>query len=917
MEESSNFKMESSFKIEQDRDFLKKEELLTKKNINKFKKFFFRKNLLIFITLIILLFLAWHVRTANVPKLKDITTGEYTLGPDLDPFLFLRYTKQIVNDGKIAEHDSMRYVPLGFDTSKETKLLPYMIAHFHKILNFFSPVSIEYSAVIFPAFMFLLVVVFFFFFILKVFENHKKRYIIALISTIFLILSPSLIPRTVAGIPEKESAGFFFMFSGFYLFLAAWKSKTTFKKSLILAVLAGISSAALQLIWGGWIYIFITISIYTFLAFIFDKINKKEFLIYSIWLLLATIIPILFSERYNFNWLIVSIPSLAGIAVFAIILIDFLIFKTKIKNFNFIERLRKKFPSKIISLLIMVIFSLSFILVFFGFSFVFRFVQSAIIPTFSTDRLSSTVSENRQPYFAEWKESFGPTIKGIPVFFWLFFLASIFFFYEIIKKVRLKERILLVSSYILFLFGAIFNRYSPDSALNGDTGISKIIYFGSFLLLIIVSCYFWYKCYKEKRFRELKSINFSYLILFIFFILSLFGARGAVRLMMVLVPPASAVIGFFIVYVIEKAMKKQQDEILKLFLILLIISVMITGIYAIYFNYHASVEIAKSTAPSGYEHQWQKAMAWVRENTQENAVFAHWWDYGYWVQTIGKRATVLDGGNAIGYWNHLLARHVLTGESEKEALEFLYAHNATHLLIDSQDIRKYWAFSSIGSDENYDRYSWIEGFSLNDKKLEQQENETIYIYMGDTFLDEDYLFEEEGQTFFFPARRAKIVALLLSVSNKKELKQPKAIFVYQNKQITIPLRYLYYEEKLYDFNEGYKGSLYVIPGVIQENGEFKINKLGSALFLSEMNMRTLWVRLYLLGEGDKFKLVHTENNIIIEYLKNSEHDTGDFVYYGGTKGPIKIWEINYPKDIKFKEEYLSTEYPLEITLVKT
>jgi len=87
---------------------------------------------------------------------------------------------------------------------------------------------------------------------------------------------------------------------------------------------------------------------------------------------------------------------------------------------------------------------------------------------------------------------------------------------------------------------------------------------------------------------------------------------------------------------------------------------------------------------------------------QKMLFFGHWWDYGYWVQSIGKRATVLDGGNAITYWNYLMGRYVLTGNNQDDALEFLYNHNTTHLLIDSSDIGKYGAFSSIGSDESYD-----------------------------------------------------------------------------------------------------------------------------------------------------------------------------------------------------------------------
>jgi hypothetical protein len=42
----------------------------------------------------------------------------------------------------------------------------------------------------------------------------------------------------------------------------------------------------------------------------------------------------------------------------------------------------------------------------------------------------------------------------------------------------------------------------------------------------------------------------------------------------------------------------------------------------------------------------------------------------------------------------------------------------------------------------------------------------------------------------------------------------------------------------------------------------------------------------------------------------------DFVYYQGVRGPLKIWEINYPKSIEFKEEYVDTNYPEEISIAR-
>ena len=62
------------------------------------------------------------------PGLWDVTTNSWTLGPDLDPWLFTRMAKIIVTEGSLPAIDNFRNVPLGYDPSRETVLLPYMIS---------------------------------------------------------------------------------------------------------------------------------------------------------------------------------------------------------------------------------------------------------------------------------------------------------------------------------------------------------------------------------------------------------------------------------------------------------------------------------------------------------------------------------------------------------------------------------------------------------------------------------------------------------------------------------------------------------------------------------------------------------------------------------------------------------------------
>ena len=81
----------------------------------------------------------------------------------------------------------------------------------------------------------------------------------------------------------------------------------------------------------------------------------------------------------------------------------------------------------------------------------------------------------------------------------------------------------------------------------------------------------------------------------------------------------------------------------------------------------------------------------------------------------------------IGYdslWNYCMGRNVLTGQNQTESLQFLKAHDANYLLIVYDDIGKFTAFSSIGSDKDYDRYSWMVNFEMDSTQTQETRNET-------------------------------------------------------------------------------------------------------------------------------------------------------------------------------------------------
>jgi hypothetical protein len=378
---------------------------------------------------------------------------------------------------------------------------------------------------------------------------------------------------------------------------------------------------------------------------------------------------------------------------------------------------------------------------------------------------------------------------------------------------------------------------------------------------------------------------------------------------MMLVPSTSIIVAYFAVALFNSE-KKSCGDVTKIILWGALALVLIASLYSGFSFYAQSTAEARGYYPSAYNQQWQKAMAWTRTSTPESAVFGHWWDYGYWIQSIGNRATVLDGGNSIVYWNYMMGRYALTAPDDSKAIEYLYAHNTTHFLIDSSDIGKYTAFSSIGSDVNYDRRSWIPALGRDNTQTTELKNSTITIYTGGTSLDGDIVYQENGTKIFLPAGKAGLGAVILERNSSGALvSNPTGIFVYQNSQYRIPFRYAF-DGKLIDFGSGLDAGVFLMPRLNNVQSSFQVETDGAMLYLSSRTVHSQIARLYLYNENNPyFKLAHSEDDFVVAQLKAQNSAIGDFVYYGGVRGPIKIWNINYPAGMSVKDEYLLTDYP--------
>ena len=881
------------------------------------------------IILILLVVLGMYIRVLPMtshginPGLWDVTTNDWTLGPDLDPWSFVKNAKIITENGSMPQIDHMRNVPLGVDNSRETILLPYMIYGIYQVTNLFGDFNMEFAGALFPVLMFGLTIIIFFLLVKEIFisTGKTKANIIASISTFFLITIPALLPRTIAGIPEKESVGFLFMFLAFYLFLLSIKSKEL-KGVIFYGILAGISTALMRFVWGGAVYIFGTIFIAMFLALLFDKINKKYYITYTSWIIVTCTILVLFSNWFTLLSLLTLSYTSICILLWLFLTIHLILWHTNLANNNILIYLNIKIPRSIISIIITLIILIPITLIIFGPQFIYEKFKIIYELLFNpiTGRWNTTVAENRPPFLQEWIKSFGPFIGNIPIMFAIFMSSSIVLFKETFNKLKKIDSVRLTIAYVIFLFGIVFSKISPNSIFNGQNILSRTFFIGSIIFFMAILLYYLIKYTQDshsiKNSNMFKKIKFEYLLLLSLFVLCLFTIRGAIRLTMVLASVIPIFAGYLITKLIYSLMAsinspfKQKDKdnlgIAKTLMTSLCVIVIISSCFTGYVFYKTTAAQSYNFVPNYYNIQWQNTMAWVKDITPTNAVFASWWDYGYWIQAMGERATVTDGGNVITYWNYLMGRHVLTGDNQKDALEFLYNHNVNYLLIDSSDIGKYGAYSSIGSDKDYDRFSTIPTLLLDPSQTRETNNLTTLYYKGGMGIDEDIKWTINETTYFFPQYQSAIYGILVTVNNNNTLNNIDILIFNKGTITPLPLRYAQYNNKYYDFGKGLNGTIKIIPRV---DGVGTLHNNGALIYLSPRVTKTLFSHLYILDDPinkfSNFKISHIEPNIFTQ--------ENDIFFYDpiGIIGPIKIWSITYSGDEKLKEEYIdidSTKY---------
>ena len=138
-----------------------------------------------------------------------------------------------------------------------------------------------------------------------------------------------------------------------------------------------------------------------------------------------------------------------------------------------------------------------------------------------------------------------------------------------------------------------------------------------------------------------------------------------------------------------------------------------------------------------------------------------------------------------------------------------------------------------------------------------------------------------------------IILRIVGKGNSLSMDQPEGVFFRNGQQIRIPLRYAYFNNQILDFKGGLNAGVYIFPSIIPSGDQIQIEPLGAMLYLSPKVFDGLFAQLYLMDDPlDKYptlNIAHSEPDPFVASLRSQGTGMGDFVFFNGVRGPIKIW----------------------------
>jgi dolichyl-diphosphooligosaccharide---protein glycosyltransferase len=533
--------------------------------------------------LLVIAVLALAFSSALIVRFYPIKYGYYL--NEFDPYFDYRATKFIVDNGLDAYwhwHDTMSWYPEGRNVPTTSQsVLHITAAYMYKAFG--GGMSLLDFTIAFPAIMGALTVIVVFA-LVRVLGGTSA----GMFSALLMAFSPAIIQRGNLGWFKSEPLGLFLGILAMYLFISAIKHKEI-KYAIAKAIAGGLILGLANGSWGGIQYFSIPISLF-FIALPFFRRDLTIPMYVVIAFTALSLISAAVFPRPGISF-VLGLPGLAMISGTIFLVIAFFV---------------KRFSTPTVQTRNVAFLLIAFVAVGLGFvaagpyiSPSFRYLN-AINPFLSSQNpLVESVAEHFTPTVADYFTDFSVLLMFAGLGAWLAF----------------RRR----------------NDTAIFALLIGITGVyvsatfARLLVFASVGIIVLAGLGLYEVTRSIMAYREAAATH-----------------PAALRPTTAATREERRKIEF------SSRGRSTSGQLVKIsYVIVTIIMLSIPMFYPSNANWVSSADIPPAIANggTGYRLQtddWTDAMNWISRNTEPDAVIASWWDYGYWITTLGNRTSLAD-----------------------------------------------------------------------------------------------------------------------------------------------------------------------------------------------------------------------------------------------------------------------------------
>ena len=588
--------------------------------------------------LLVIAVLALAFSSALIMRFYPAKYGYYL--NEFDPYFDYRATKFIVDNGLNEYwqwHDTMSWYPEGRDVPGTSQAVLHITAAY-LYQAFGRGMSLIDFTIAFPAIMGALTVIAVFA-LVRVLGGTSA----GMFSALFMAFSPAIIQRGNLGWFKSEPLGLFFGILAMYLFISAIKHKEI-KYAIAKAIAGGLILGLANGAWGGIQYFSIPISLF-FIALPFFRRDLTIPMYVAIAFTVFTLITAAAFPRPGVSF-VLGLPGLAMMAGTAFLVIAFFVKK--------ISRPMVQTRNVAFVLIAFVVIGMAFIVAGPYVSPSFRYLN-AINPFIgSIDPLVESVAEHFTPTVADYFVDFSVLLMFAGLGGWLAF----------------RRR----------------NDTAIFALLIGITGVyvsatfARLLVFASLGIIVLAGLGLYEVTRSIMAYREATATP----------------ATGPTRLTAATREERRRM---------EFASRghSTSGQVVKIsYVIVMIMMLSIPLFYPSNSNWVSSADIPTAIANGGtgfrlQTDDWINAMDWLSKNTEPDAVVASWWDYGYWITTLGNRPSLADNATLNHTRIQSLAKMFIS--DEESAMKIAQDLKADYILAYMVgQVRFYGQLNTTGTD---------------------------------------------------------------------------------------------------------------------------------------------------------------------------------------------------------------------------